>query len=91
MDGYVSICALSIVAVLCLVGVFSSHFDDTLGQRVGMSLIAIWCIARVQTKMLDPDTEPVHLLLHIGLASYAIGTALKHWRKGRADELRRCV
>ena len=79
-DGMVSIVALSLVAFLCLLGVFHPRYDDTLGQRIGMSMIAIWCILRVQVKFTELDTEPVHLLLHIGLACYATGTALKIWR-----------
>ena len=91
LDGIVSIVALVIVAVLCLVGVFHPRFDDTLGQRVGMSMIGIWCILRVQTKLTSFDTEPVHMILHIGLATYACGTALKMYRahkfKARHDRL----
>lgn len=83
VDGLISIVALSLVAVLCVVGVFHSRFDDTLGQRLGMSLIGIWCILRVQTKLSTMDTEPVHLMLHVGLACYATGTALKIWRAQR--------
>lgn len=80
LDGLVSILALSLVAVLCVVGVFHHRFDDTLGQRIGMSLIGVWCILRVQAKLTTFDTEPVHMILHIGLACYACGTALKIWR-----------
>ncbi len=85
LDGIISIVSLSLVAALCVVGVFHPRFDDTLGQRVGMSLIGIWCILRVQAKLTAFDTEPVHLILHVGLACYACGTALKVWRARRGS------
>ena len=77
LDGMISIVALSVVALLCLLGVFHPRYDDTLGQRIGMSVIAVWCILRIQVKLTDFDTEPVHMLLHLGMLSYALGTLRK--------------
>ena len=85
LDGVISIVALSIVATLCVIGVFHPRFDDTLGQRIGMSIIGSWCLLRIPVKFGTFDTEPVHLLLHIGMAFYACGTALKAWRKYRSE------
>lgn len=84
-DGILSIAALSIVAILCGIGVFHPMYDDTLGQRLGMSLIGVWCILRIQVKLTEFDTEPVHMVLHIGLAIYAVSTALKLRRTHRAQ------
>lgn len=81
MAALLSALCLAIVGVLCVVGVFHPRYDDTLGERLGMSLVGLWCLARVPTKLLeDADTEPVHLLLHIGLASFALGMAFAKYR-----------
>jgi threonine/homoserine efflux transporter RhtA len=77
LDGLVSIVALSIVGGLCVVGVFHPRFNDNFVQRVGLSMLGIWCILRIYVKVETMDTEPVHLFLHIGLALYAISTAYK--------------
>lgn len=75
--GYVSIVLLSAVGMLCTAGVLSSSYNDTLMQRIGLALVAIWCAARVSSKLAEPSTDAIHLLLHGGLATYAVGTWVK--------------
>lgn len=72
----ISILCLAVTATLCTVGVFA-RFDDTLTQRIGLSLVAIWCILRVEEKLSSQYTEPVHIVLHLGLMVYAVGTFFK--------------
>ena len=43
--GHLSIFLLLVVGVLCTIGVFAPLYNDTLGERCGMSLIALWCLA----------------------------------------------
>lgn len=86
-DGIISIVALAVTGALCTWGVFSGAYDDTLLQRVGMSCLALWCWARLPIKLETLETEPVHLVLHVGLAVYAVGTALK-LRKLERERLR---
>jgi hypothetical protein len=82
----ISALCLAIIGALCLVGVFHPRYDDTLGERLGMSLVGMWTLARLPIKvaqvfdLVDGDTEPVHLMLHIGLASFALGMAWAKWR-----------
>lgn len=86
MTTLISIVALSIVAVLCTVAVFSVHYHDSWSERVGLSCIAIWCIARVMHKMqFGQETEAVHLFLHVGLMIYAIGVACRKYRQYRSE------
>lgn len=78
--GYLSIILLSTVGALCAIGVFHPLYKDTLGERVGMSLIALWCLARVGSKLTNPDTEPVNLLLHTGMFVFAVSMASAKWK-----------
>jgi hypothetical protein len=77
MFGYLSIALLSAVGMLCTAGVLSSSYNDTLMQRIGLALVAIWCAARVSSKLAEPSTEAIHLMLHAGMATYAVGTWIK--------------
>ena len=81
MTGITSIILLSLVGLLCLVGVFHPLYKDTLAERIGMSLVGVWCLARVGAKIDDPHTEPVHMMLHVGMAVFAVGMA---WAKFKA-------
>ena len=85
MSGFVSMLLLILVGVVCTWGVFSKHMDDNLAQRLGMSMLAVWCFARLPVKWETMNTEPVHLLLHFALACYAGGTwwKLTHSQTGK--------
>lgn len=77
--GTLTIICLAILAALSTWGVFTRHLDDTLGQRVGLSIAAIGCIARIaQLLTYDyaaPSGEALAVL--IGVTVYAVSTALK--------------
>lgn len=85
MSALSAIC-MAVIGTLCVVGVFYHRYDDTIGERLGMSLIGMWTLARLPVKVaqafnqIDGDTESVHLMLHIGLASFALGMAWAKWR-----------
>lgn len=79
-SGVASIIMLSIVAMLCTAGVFGRLYRDNLLERVGMSMVGAWCIARVITKLHETTTEPVHLILHAGLLVFAVGIAFAKLR-----------
>jgi hypothetical protein len=86
MSALISALCLALVGVLCVVGVFHPRYEDTLGERIGMSMVGLWCLARVPTKLWEgAETEPVHLLLHIGLASFALGMAIAKYRARHCD------
>jgi hypothetical protein len=81
----VSAGSLAVVGTLALIGVFHPHYEDTLAERVGLSIVSLWCLLRV------PNVGSVHLttvlgdvVLHIGLACYAVGVCARKVRTIRA-------
>lgn len=85
-SGYLSILCLFIVGAVCTFGVFSEHFDDTLIQRVGMGLLALWCFGRLPAAVRDAAEAQPDLVLHAGMAAFAVGTALKLVRRQTAGK-----
>lgn len=84
MSAALSVLCLAIVGGLCAVGVFHPRYQDTLGERIGMSLVGLWCLARLPVKLASgAATEPVHLMLQVGMASFALGMAWAKWRAHR--------
>lgn len=73
----ISIAALSITALLCALGVFHRAYNDNVLQRVGMSWLCIAAIGRVWWIWQTQITDPSWMLVHVGMAIYAIGTAKK--------------
>lgn len=83
---------LAILAALSTWGVFTRHLDDTLGQRVGLSVVAIGCVARIAQLLAHAAAPPPAeaLAVLIGVTVYAVSTALKIVRaRGRVGEHRR--
>lgn len=81
---------LFIIAVLCFVGVFSHSYEDTLIQRVGMAVAGTGACLRLYLAVLEPylhSSEPLRWLFTSGVAIYAVGTAIKHFRKFRNEAL----
>jgi hypothetical protein len=76
----ISLISLSLVAVLCLVGTFAPSYKDNLGQRIGMAILCFGCASRVQAIWESQVVSPDWVLVHFGIALYALSTAFKHWR-----------
>lgn len=89
--GAASLACLLITGALATWAVFSRHYDDSLLQRIGLSIIAIGTLARAVERITTdvPDPPPVLLASQIGLALYAAGTALKIVQAHRRVERRR--
>lgn len=88
-SGMVSVVSLSVVTTVCVLGIFG-NYRDNLAQRIGMCALAVWCVLRIQTKIMETgETDPVHLWMHIGLAIYALGAAWRQYRFLQA--LRACA
>jgi len=91
MIGAISLACLLITGTLSTWAVFSQHFDDTMLQRAGLSIVSIACASRAVERMscAMPDPPPTLLAAQIGLALYATGTALKLIRKAHQQAERR--
>lgn len=78
----VSLACLLITGSIASWAVFSQHYDDTLIQRAGLSVVAMTCFARAYERLAYevPAPPPILLLSQIGLCLYAIGTAWRVWQ-----------
>lgn len=93
--GFASTACLVITGWLTTWAVFSNHLDDTVLQRLGLSIVAIGTITRAIERLTNevPDPPMIMLASQIGITTYAIGTAIKLWRKTQRPTRRRrgCV
>lgn len=89
--GTLTMICLAILAALSTWGVFTRHLDDTLGQRVGLSVVAIGCVARIAQLLAHaaapPPAEALAVLISVTI--YAVSTALKLVRAHRKPDCRR--
>lgn len=72
-----------IIALIALAAVMTSKFDDTLTQRVGLSMICFGATLRVVAIAKQSPSEIACLILAYGLVVYAIGTTIKLKREGK--------
>lgn len=72
----ITIVSLWIVLLMCAAGVFSPVFDDNTLQRIGLGGVGVGVVPW----LFEAPAELV-VLLHVGMASYALGTALKVWKR----------
>ena len=75
-----SAAALSITAVLCLIGTLAPSYNDNFVQRVGMAVLCYGCVSRVQHIFITERVSIDWAFVHVGMALYAIGTAWKQYR-----------
>ena len=87
------IALLLLVGCLATAGVLSRRYEDSLLQRIGLSVVAITTLARSVYWMRADDEPAFEVLVGVaGLALYAAGTALKvasTWRLPQALRRRR--
>ena len=86
-----SLLCLVVTGGICAWGIFSHHFDDNLLQRLGLSVVATGCAARIVERLADdiPAPPPALLWSQVGLAVYAVGTVWRFWRQSRSHPTRR--
>jgi hypothetical protein len=75
----VSIIALSMVALLCVAGVFARVYRDNWLQFTGLIGVSLWCVARIDRLLYVECVDSQNLFLHLGLLCFAAGTAWKVW------------
>lgn len=77
--GTLTMICLALLGAIATWGVFSRHVDDTLGQRVGLSVVAIGCFVRLAQRIAyDLPQPPIEtLVILFGVTVYAVSTAAK--------------
>ena len=83
MERYFYLSALLIITSVSLLAIYSHKFDDSLGQRVGLSLMGFGSAIRFWTYLDGYDLDGPRFLLTYGIAIYGVCTACKLWRKQR--------
>jgi hypothetical protein len=83
--GSLSLACLMITCALSTWAIFSHHFDDTLIQRAGLAVVATGTASRTVERLTEtvPDPPPALLWSQVGLALYAIGTAIRLYRAAK--------
>lgn len=89
--GLLSLLCLVVTGLLATWAVLSRHYDDSLLQRLGLGIIATGCLGRALERLTEdvPDPPPILLWSQVGLALYAIGTALRMYLASRRQPDRR--
>ena len=90
MSTLTMIC-LALLGAVSTWGVFTRHVDDTIGQRIGLSVVAIGCIARIAQRLVYdyPAPSPETLAILFGVTVYAVSTVGKVIIAHRRPECRR--
>lgn len=79
----ISVFCLGLTMVLCILGTLHHCFQDNLLQRAGMALLALSCVARGSEILLSQAVNPQSFLLHLSIALFAVGAAVKYWMRYR--------
>lgn len=69
---------LSFVGFSCLVGCYARGYHDNLGQRLGMIVLGIGCVARVPAIWQAQAVNNDWFLIHGGMALVAASTMWRH-------------
>jgi hypothetical protein len=77
----VSVVALSVVAALSTVAIFCRNYHENWLQFLGLVGIALWAAARVSqlVDMMSTRLPAQGMILHVSMALFAVGTAMKVW------------
>jgi hypothetical protein len=73
----VSIVALCFVVALCALGIWHQAFKDNVLQCIGMCVLVVACAGRIWWLYTHQFVDPSWMLVHVGMAIYALGTFLK--------------
>ncbi len=78
-----SVC-LAIVAIAAVLAVLSRVYDDTLSQRIALSLVALGATVQISLILHTGYTSPGWGFMLAGVALYAAATVAKVWTRWRA-------
>jgi hypothetical protein len=77
---WLAVLSLAVVFAVCLIGVRSRVFKDSLSQRLGLGVVAFGTVAEVSHILMQDIADPYRAVLYGGLALYACATVLKWYR-----------
>ena len=77
---WLSVLSLGVVFAVCLIGVRSRVFKDSLSQRLGLGVVSFGIVAEVSHILREDIADPYRAVLYVGLALYACATVLKWYR-----------
>ncbi len=81
---HASILLLILIAALCLLGIFHPAYEDSALERVGMSVISLWCLSRAYSIQVGHSGDDVsdlgELILYVGMLCYAVAAAYRAWQ-----------
>jgi len=75
---------LAIVAIAAVLAVLSRVYDDTLSQRIALSLVALGATVQMSLILQTGYTSPGWGFMLAGVALYAAATVAKVWTRWRA-------
>lgn len=77
---WLAVLSLAVVFAVCLIGVRSRVFKDSLSQRLGLGVVSFGTLAEASHILRDDIADPYRAVLYAGLAVYACATVLKWYR-----------
>jgi hypothetical protein len=79
---FISVASLSLVGLICALGIFHPAYNDTLLERIGLAIVGCWSLLRASAiEMHHVDLESINeLLLYAGLSAYAVGSGWAKWQ-----------
>lgn len=81
-ENVIYMAALLVIALSCLLGVFTQQFDDNLLQRMGLAMACIGATAGfVETFIAGLMVDNIRCLVTYGVAVMCVATVWKFWRK----------
>lgn len=69
--------ALAVLGSICLLGTFHSAYDDTLLQRISMTVVAFGCVAEINAVSSGYSHPKAVTTVVCGVALFAVATVLK--------------
>lgn len=78
---YLSILCLVVIVLSCLIRIFDQKYNDTLLERVGLSLLSMWAISGLFRYVEYPELYlGDYLILHLGVASLSVNALVSKKR-----------
>jgi hypothetical protein len=77
---WLAVLCLAVVFAVCVIGVRSRIFKDSLSQRTGLGLVSFGTLAEASHILHSDIADPYRVVLYVGLAVYSSATVLQWYR-----------